>query len=94
MENISITLRVNARGVSFTRVMTSLVTDGRICLITWGRIILKRSGPGCSREAGGRLVLSLGHGLDSAAVNLREIGGVVDHKADQRGPQAVPAAEL
>ena len=45
MENISITLRVNAREVSFTRVMTSLVTDGRIRLITWGRIILKKVCP-------------------------------------------------
>ena len=45
MENISITLRVNASEVSFTRVMTSLVTDGRIRLITWGRIILKKVCP-------------------------------------------------
>ena len=42
MENISATLRVKAREVSLTRVMTSLVTDGRIRLMTWGSMILKK----------------------------------------------------
>ena len=41
MENISATLNVNAREVSFTSVITSLVTEGRILLITCGRMILK-----------------------------------------------------
>ena len=48
MENISATLRVKAREVSLTRVMTSLVIDGRIRLMTWGSMILRRSGTGCS----------------------------------------------
>ena len=42
MANISRTLMVNARDVSLTRVMTSLVTDGRIRLITCGRIMRKK----------------------------------------------------
>ena len=42
IENISATLRVNARDVSFTSVITSLVTEGRIRLMTWGRMILKK----------------------------------------------------
>ena len=42
IENISATLNVNARDVSFTSVMTSFVTDGRIRLITCGRMILKK----------------------------------------------------
>ena len=42
MENISATLSVKARDVSFTSVITSLVTEGRIRFITCGRIILKK----------------------------------------------------
>ena len=38
--NISITLNVNAREVSFTSVITSLVTEGRMRLITCGRIMV------------------------------------------------------
>ena len=41
VENISITLRVNARDVSFTRVITSLVTEGSTRFTTWGRMIRK-----------------------------------------------------
>ena len=39
MVNISWYATVNAMEVSFTRVTISLVTEGRIRLITWGRII-------------------------------------------------------
>ena len=42
MENISATLSVKARDVSFTSVITSFVTEGRIRFITCGRIILKK----------------------------------------------------
>ena len=45
MENISITLRVKAREVSFTRVIISLVTEGRIRLITCGRMMRKKVCP-------------------------------------------------
>lgn len=39
--NISETATTNASDVSFTSVITSFVTDGRILLITCGRMILK-----------------------------------------------------
>ena len=40
--NISITLIVKARDVSFTRVITSLVMDGRIRFTTCGKIMRKK----------------------------------------------------
>ena len=40
--NISATASTNAREVSLTSVITSFVTDGRILLITWGKMMQKK----------------------------------------------------
>ena len=94
MENISATLRVKAREVSLTRVMTSLVTDGRIPFDDLGQYDFEKGLEPAVAQNLSRLVLAHRHGLDAASVDFSKIGGIVDYKSNEGGPQPVAAAHL
>ena len=87
--NISITLMVNAREVSFTRVITSFVMEGRIPLYHLGKDNSKEGLRPAVAQHLCSLILAGRHGLNTAAVNFRKIGRIVDHKANKGRPQPV-----
>ena len=76
--------------VSFTRVTTSLVMLGIMRLTTWGQNDAHKGLElGIAQDAGG-LILTHGHGINAAAVNFREVGGIVDGKGDDHGNEFIP----
>ena len=87
--NISMTPMEKASDVSLTSVMTSLVMEGMMRLTTWAARSGRTSAPRVAQDLR-RLVLAARDGLDAGAVDLREVGGVVDDESHDRGvPLAV-----
>lgn len=81
--NISATLRVNDRDVSFTSVITSFVIDGKNALDNLRQNDLEKGLSFRVSKDLCRLILADRHRLNAAAVDFCKICRVVDHKADK-----------